>query len=224
MQILESKNVRKDYGTVEVLKGVNCRFEDSGHYVIQGASGSGKSTLLYLLGGLDRPTYGEILWKGEDYKKWDDERLAKLRNQEIGFIFQFHYLLPTMSIKDNIFLPQKISSGALGNKKIMNKDEIMEIAKSLQIDSLFERYPSELSGGERQRANLLRAISMRPHMLLCDEPTGNLDSKNSDVVTSILHELAQEFKATLIVVTHSEEVAKTFSSSERLVMKDGVFI
>ncbi len=225
MHIIECKDVSKKYGTVEVLKGLSCNFEQGKHYVIQGASGSGKSTLLYIMGGLDSPTSGQVLWQNEDYSNWNDDRMAKLRNRDIGFIFQFHYLLPTMSIRENIYLPQKIAeSGDANSSRIMSHTEIEAIAKKLGIESLFDRYPTELSGGERQRVNLLRAISMRPRVLLCDEPTGNLDSHNSKIVTEILHELAFEFKATLIVITHSEEVAATFHQSTRLHMKDGTFV
>ena len=214
--ILQLENVTKSFDQVKVLKGISCDFYPEQDYVIRGASGSGKSTLLYLLGGLDLCSSGKVLWKGTSLEQMKDQQISNLRNSKIGFIFQFHYLLPTMSVEENVLLPQKISQSAKG----MSLEELKDLASKLEVVDLFNRYPTEISGGERQRVNLLRAVSMRPEVLLCDEPTGSLDSTNSEIVTTMLHQLSREFKATLITVTHSDEVASTFSSE--LVMKDGL--
>ncbi len=217
--ILSCIDVVKNYDHVKVLKGISCQFKGGEHYVIRGASGSGKSTLLHLLGGLDTTTGGKVLWRGIDYAAMNDDQRAIVRNQEIGFIFQFHYLLPTMTIEENIFLPHKIAGR---EKKGLERKEIKMLAERLEVAHLFKRYPGELSGGERQRVNLLRAVSMRPNLLLCDEPTGSLDSTNSSVVTDMLHDMANRFGATLIVVTHSDEVAKSFKN--QVVIKDGMLL
>jgi ABC-type lipoprotein export system ATPase subunit len=216
--ILQLENVTKSFNQVNVLKGISCEFYPEQDYVIRGASGSGKSTLLYLLGGLDQCSSGTVLWKGMSLENMNDEKISNLRNSKIGFIFQFHYLLPTMTVEENVLLPQKISQSAKG----MTLEELKNLARELEVVDLFNRYPTEISGGERQRVNLLRAVSMRPEVLLCDEPTGSLDSANSEIVTSMLHKLSREFKATLITVTHSDEVASTFSNE--LVIKDGVIV
>lgn len=214
--ILQLDNVTKSFDKVKVLQGISCEFYPENHYVIRGASGSGKSTLLYLLGGLDYCSTGKVLWKRKSLDQMKDSELSKLRNSKIGFIFQFHYLLPTMTVEENVLLPQKIAPTKGG----MKLEEIKDLARKLEVVDLFKRYPTEISGGERQRVNLLRAVSMKPEVLLCDEPTGSLDSVNSEIVTSMLHELSSEFKATLIVVTHSDTVASTFS--HELIMKDGL--
>lgn len=217
MSLLQVKNLYKNFGNVEVLKGLNFELQKGGHYVIQGASGCGKSTLLYLLGALERPTKGDITFEGTSMGQMNDEQLARLRNEEIGFVFQFHFLLPTMTGEDNILLPGKI-----GNGTKLSHTQIQELAKYLQVQHCFSKYPYEMSGGEQQRINLIRALSMRPKLLLCDEPTGNLDSRNSQLVVQLLKELSTQLGTTLVVVTHDENVRCKFPIS--LTMADGVFI
>lgn len=217
MSFIQIKNVKKKFGKVFALDGVSTNLEAGKQYAIQGASGSGKSTLLYLLGGLDRLSEGEIIVGGKNLMNLSDEELASYRNSEVGFVFQFHFLLPSMNCLDNILLPSKI--GGASHSGLIS--EVENLAERLKISDCLKKYPYELSGGEQQRVNIIRALSMRPKILLCDEPTGNLDSENSMNVVHILKSLALSFKSTLIVVTHDQAVAKTLDN--QLFMRDGHF-
>ena len=215
MAFVEIKKVIKNFGQVRVLKSIDLSIEPLEQCVIQGASGSGKSTLLYLLGGLDQVSGGNIYVSGKDITSFSDEKLAAYRNGTVGFVFQFHYLLPSMSCIDNILLPAQI-----GNHDIMQVRKFcLELSKQLQVDHCLAKYPFEISGGEQQRINLIRALSLKPKLLLCDEPTGNLDSKNSQKVTELLTQFAKDVGATLVIVTHDANVAKHF---DRIVLiEDG---
>jgi ABC-type lipoprotein export system ATPase subunit len=215
---LSIKNVKKWYGNSHALNGVSLTLKQGEEYVIRGASGSGKSTLLYLLGGLDRPTAGEIIVNGKNLANMTDEELALYRNSYVGFVFQFHFLLPSMNCLDNILLPARLGDGDL--KAI--KRETLQLAKILQVEHCLSKFPFELSGGEQQRVNIMRALSMKPKLLLCDEPTGNLDSENSQKVIQLLRTLAKEFGATLVVVTHDPLIAENFR--EKIFMKDGILV
>ncbi len=213
--LITVRNLSKLYATTKALAGVNFDFMAGTQYAIQGASGSGKSTLLYLLGGLDRPSSGTISADGKDLANFSNEELAVYRNLFVGFVFQFHFLLPSMNCKSNILLPALI-----GN--ILTPDverSVIQLAEYLEVLPCLDKMPYQLSGGEQQRINLIRALSLRPKLLLCDEPTGNLDSVNSEKVTLLLKKLATQYGATLIVVTHDTKVASHFGQS--LWMKDG---
>lgn len=216
MAFVEVKNLKKNFGQTQVLRGCELQIEKGDHIVIRGASGSGKSTLLYLLGGLDTATSGEVIVNGKNLNRLGDEELSHYRNREVGFVFQFHYLLPSMNALSNILLPARIAGLDL---KIVEK-EVKELANELGVLPLLNKYPFELSGGEQQRVNLIRALSLHPQLLLCDEPTGNLDSINSQKVVTLLRELAKKYSATLIVVTHDEKVAK--SIGKEIIMIDGL--
>lgn len=218
MTLIKVNQVTKNFGIVRALSGVSIDFQPKNHYVIQGASGSGKSTLLYLLGGLDRPSSGGISIGGSDLGLLNDEALAQYRNRFVGFVFQFHFLLPTMTCLDNILLPARI--GGLESSKLKNK--MTELAQHLEVVNCLKKYPFELSGGEQQRINIIRALSLKPKLLLCDEPTGNLDSHNGQRVTILLKNLATEFGSTLVVVTHDEKVASHFD--HHVMMRDGTII
>jgi len=215
MSLIKINKLVKKFGKVQALSGFDLEFGHEKHYVIQGASGSGKSTLLYLMGGLDRPSSGSIVIAGQDLSSLDDEALALYRNRFVGFVFQFHFLLPTMNCLDNIFLPARI--GGVETSKI--KPQITKLAEHLEVAHCLLKYPFELSGGEQQRINIIRALSLRPKLLLCDEPTGNLDSLNGQRVTVLLKALAKEFGATLVVVTHDDKVASQFEN--HIIMRDG---
>ncbi len=216
MSFIQVQNLKKNFGKVFALNGVSINLEAGEQYAIQGSSGSGKSTLLYLLGGLDRPSEGSIEIDGRDLSKLNDEEMAKFRNSEVGFVFQFHFLLPSMNCMDNILLPAKIGGVSQGNLK----SEVENLAERLKVSHCLKKYPFELSGGEQQRVNIIRALSLKPKILLCDEPTGNLDSENSMNVAQILKALALDFGSTLLVVTHDNIVAKEFAN--QLFMKDGL--
>jgi len=216
VSFIQVQNLKKNFGKVFALNGVSVNLEAGEQYAIQGSSGSGKSTLLYLLGGLDRPSEGTIEIDGRDLSKLNDEQTAKFRNSEVGFVFQFHFLLPSMNCLDNILLPAKIGGVSQTNLK----NEVENLAERLKVSHCLKKYPFELSGGEQQRVNIIRALSLKPKILLCDEPTGNLDSENSMNVAQILKALALDFGSTLLVVTHDNIVAKEFDN--QLFMKDGL--
>ncbi|MCY4523156.1 MAG: ABC transporter ATP-binding protein [Halobacteriovoraceae bacterium] len=216
MALVQFKDVKKYYGPHKAHSGVSLSLDANSQYVVCGASGSGKSTLLYLMGGLDRPTAGSIEVDGRELSSFDDEALAAHRNRFIGFVFQFHFLLSSMNCLDNILLPGRIAGVEI--KPLT--DFILQLANKLGVDHLLSKYPFELSGGEQQRINIIRAISLRPSLLLCDEPTGNLDSGNSRKVVELLKQMASEFTATLVMVTHDEKIASGFT--HRFLLQDGL--
>ena len=216
--IIKIEDVKKIYKKSHALRGVTITMNEGEEYLIRGASGSGKSTLLYLLGGLDRPTEGKVIVNQKNLVDLSDEELALYRNRYVGFVFQFHFLLSSMNCLDNILLPARLGG--------VYSDEVMDRAKSLSkllgVEHCLEKFPFELSGGEQQRINIIRALSLKPKLLLCDEPTGNLDSENSHKVIQLIRTLAREFGATLVVVTHDPQIAQSFN--RQLVMKDGLLI
>ena len=216
--LLKASNVKKKYGEYEALRGVDFSILQAEQVAIQGASGSGKSTLLYLLGGLDIPSFGDIYWKSKKLSDFADSDLARYRNEQIGFVFQSHFLLSSISCLQNILLP-----GRIGGANVQEVEErIRPLAKYLGVEQCLPKFPHQISGGEQQRINILRAISLHPSILLCDEPTGNLDSKNSGKVIELLRELSLKFKASLIVVTHDNSIASQFSKKH--FMSDGKII
>lgn len=215
---LEVNQLEKSFGKINVLKGISFSLEKSENLVIVGSSGSGKSTLLYTLGTLDSVTSGQIKIDGEDITRLDDEKLAHFRNQFIGFVFQFHFLLPSMNALDNILLPAKIGSFSL--KEV--KANIMRFVEILGVEHCLKKFPYQLSGGEQQRISIIRALSLNPKLLLCDEPTGNLDSKNTQTVINLLVSLLKEIDSTLILVTHDEKIANSFQ--RKITIEDGQII
>lgn len=216
--IIKIENVKKTYPKSQALRGVSLSMNEGEEYLIRGASGSGKSTLLYLLGGLDRPSEGKVIVNQKNLVDLSDEELALYRNRYVGFVFQFHFLLSSMNCMDNILLPARL--GGVFSEEVVERAK--SLAKLLSVEHCLEKYPYELSGGEQQRINIIRALSLKPKLLLCDEPTGNLDSENSQKVIQLLRSLAREFGATLVVVTHDPQIAQSFSN--QLVMKDGLLI
>ncbi len=215
MSLVEVKEVKKVFGDFIALNGLSLSLEEGEQYAILGASGSGKSTLLYLIGGLDKSDGGSLTVDGNHLNKLSDEKLARYRNEYVGFVFQFHFLLPSMNCLKNILLPAEIG----GHKIKAVKKRALEIASHLGVTHCLNKYPFQLSGGEQQRINIIRALSLKPKLLLCDEPTGNLDSVNSNKVTDLLKDLAKEFKSTLAVVTHDSLVADAFEN--QFVIRDG---
>ncbi len=198
---------------VDILKGVNFDLDAGETVAVVGASGIGKSTLLHILGTLDRPDSGALLFQGEDVFLFDNEKLARFRNESIGFVFQFHYLLPEFSAIENAMMPALING--------MSKDGARMAAEAILVrmglkDRLYYRV-GKLSGGEQQRVALARALVLKPAILLADEPTGNLDSRNSEQVHDLLLELNREFCMTLVVVTHNMELAAYMSHSVTII-------
>jgi lipoprotein-releasing system ATP-binding protein len=201
--------------SIDVLKNLEFDLSAGETVAIVGPSGIGKSTLLHVIGTLDRPDSGELLFKGEDVFLYDDLKLARFRNRSIGFVFQFHHLLPEFSAVENAMMPALISGTA--------KQQATQAAEEILIrvglkDRLYYRV-GKLSGGEQQRVALARALVLKPAVLLADEPTGNLDKSNSEHVHSLLMELNQEFSMTLVVVTHNSELASFMS--RRVTIVDG---
>lgn len=215
MGLIRVQNLTKEFNGFKALDDVNFEISHGEQYAFRGPSGSGKSTLLYMLGGLDRPTHGKLFIEGEELGHLSDEELARFRNEYVGFVFQFHFLLPSINCMDNLLLPAQI-----GRKDLSGvKDICFDLAESLGVSSLLKKFPYQLSGGEQQRMNLIRALSLRPKLLLCDEPTGNLDSKNSNIVIELLGKFSKEFDSTLIVVTHDDNISHHFSG--HLYLNDG---
>lgn len=216
--MIKVENVKKIYSKANALNGVSFSMNEGEEYLIRGASGSGKSTLLYLLGGLDRPTEGRVIVNQKNLTDLSDDELALYRNRYVGFVFQFHFLLSSMNSLDNILLPSRL--GGLYTEEVRARAQ--SLAKILNVEHCLEKFPFELSGGEQQRVNIIRALSLKPKLLLCDEPTGNLDSENSKKVIELLKKLALEFSATLVIVTHDSQIAQNFSN--QLLMRDGLLV
>jgi lipoprotein-releasing system ATP-binding protein len=217
---IELRNVFKTFGNgtkkVEVLRGVNLTFSRGERVAIVGASGTGKTTLLHILGVLDRPTSGKVFYWGKDVFELNDRDLALFRNQEIGFVFQFHHLLPEFNALENTMMPCLIRG--LSKREASQRAEAILALVGLQ-DRISHK-PGELSGGEQQRVAVARALVMEPKVLLADEPTGNLDTKTGSAVFDLLLELNRIKKVTLIVVTHNLQLAARMARQIRLV--DGV--
>lgn len=218
MSFIQVQDVHKSFKHTSVLNGISFSFPKGAQVVLVGASGSGKSTLLYLLGGLDRPDKGSIQVGGDDLGLLGDAELAAYRNQKVGFIFQFHFLLPSMNCLDNMLLPSRISE----HDHSEVQKWVLHLADTLGVGHCLAKFPSQLSGGEQQRVNIIRALSLKPPVLLCDEPTGNLDSQNSQIVMNTLKNLSSEINSTLMVVTHDHKIANSFS--DKISIEDGHII
>ena len=207
MSILETRNLRKIYGSgdteVRALDGVNLSV-DSGEFVaIVGTSGSGKSTLLHMLGGLDRPTSGSVIVDGKDIFSLKDEALTIFRRRKIGFVFQSYNLVPVLNARENIVLPIQLDG------RQVDEDFLDKIVNTLGLEEKLGSLPSQLSGGQQQRVAIARALAAAPAIILADEPTGNLDSRTSQDVLSLLKVTSQKFAQTIVMITHNEEIAQT---------------
>lgn len=205
MQILTSQNLCKYYGSgenmVKALDNVSVSIDDGEFVSIIGTSGSGKSTLLNMLGGLDRPTSGEVYVKNKKLSDMNDEELTIFRRRNIGFIFQNYNLVPVLNVYENIVLPIELD----GTK--VDKDYIQTIIKTLGLNEKVNAMPNQLSGGQQQRVAIARALAAKPAIILADEPTGNLDSKTGMDVISLLKVTSREFQQTIVMITHNEEIA-----------------
>ena len=206
MRILETKDLRKIYGSgdteVRALDGVNLQIENGEFVAIVGTSGSGKSTLLHMLGGLDRPTSGSVIVDGKDIFSLKEEALTIFRRRKIGFVFQSYNLVPVLNVYENIVLPIELDGGKV------NKEFVQRIVQTLGLDGRLDALPSQLSGGQQQRVAIARALAAAPAIILADEPTGNLDSKTSQDVLSLLKVTSQKFSQTIVMITHNEEIAQ----------------
>jgi lipoprotein-releasing system ATP-binding protein len=221
-RFIEVQNLSRSFqntgAPIEILKDVNLSLGEGDTLAIVGASGIGKSTFLHILGTLDRPDTGKLLFQGEDVLLFDNSKLARFRNKSVGFMFQFHHLLPEFSALENASMPALIHG--YPGEKAREAAETILVRVGLK-DRLHHRV-GKLSGGEQQRVALARALVMRPRILLADEPTGNLDTQNSDQVHKLLLELNQEFSMTMVVVTHNMQLAAFMS--RRVTIADGQFV
>ena len=207
--ILSAEELSKSYQTnkknvLSVLKSVSLEIKENKISLIVGASGAGKSTLLHLLGGLDRPDNGKVLYDQKNIFDFSNEKLARFRNENMGFVFQFHHLLPEFTAKENVAIPLMIKGENL-NKALKKSNSLLE---SVGLGDRVDHKPAELSGGEQQRVAVARALANDPKIIFADEPTGNLDSANSESIHKLIFELRDKFQKTFVIVTHNPELMK----------------
>lgn len=226
--LLQAINIFKEYkngeNTVPVLHGVNLTIEKGEIVVIVGASGAGKSTLLHILGILDTPTSGSVIYKGVDLTKLSPKKQAEMRNRIFGFVFQFYHLLPDFTALENVSLPGLIGS-RFSNWNEVNKDyknRATALLERVGMKNRLTHKPSQLSGGERQRVSITRALVNNPELLLCDEPTGNLDTKTGHEIRELIWDLNKTLNQTVVIVTHDKEMAKNANRVVEIV--DGYII
>jgi lipoprotein-releasing system ATP-binding protein len=216
--MIVAKNIHKKYNKLEILKGVDLEIQQAEVVSIVGSSGAGKTTLLTILGTLDRPDSGEVIINNESVFNLNDKKLAAFRNQNIGFVFQFHQLLPEFTALENICIPALI---AKKNKKEAEK-RAEELLDFFNLRSRAAHKPSELSGGEQQRVAVARSLINNPGIIFADEPSGNLDSANANELHQLFFKLRDNFKQTFVIVTHNNDLAKM--ADRTLVMKDGKIV
>lgn len=214
--MLRAENLNKSYEHLQILKGIHFEVKQGEIVSIVGSSGAGKTTLLQILGTLDKPNSGSVFIDGVNPFTLSSSSLASFRNQHIGFIFQFHQLLPEFTAVENIALPAMIKGLSLKDAK----KEAYRLLEILNLEARAEHKPNELSGGEQQRVAVLRALINRPKIILADEPTGNLDSQNSFELYSLFKQLRDQFSQTFIIVTHNHELADL--ADRKLIMRDGM--
>jgi lipoprotein-releasing system ATP-binding protein len=220
---LEAKSLSKSYkngvNRLDVLKNIDISVKKNEFLSVQGPSGAGKSTLLHILGGLDTPTAGEVIFDGASIYGLTENERAVLRNRKIGFVFQFYHLLPELSALENVYLPALLKSWS---KKKQAMDYARWLLNSLGLADRMRHRPNELSGGEQQRVAIARGLINKPQVLLCDEPTGNLDSENGQIILKLLRRLNHENEVSIILVTHDKDIAKV---ADRVVhLKDGIIL
>lgn len=216
-KLLVAKDIWKNYGTVEVLKGVSFELEKGELVSIVGASGAGKSTLLYIVSSLEQANQGQVFFNGQDITQLDNKELARHRNQSMGFVFQFHHLLPEFTAFENVCIPGWIAKHA--KKKV--HERAIELLDFMGLADKANKKPNSLSGGEQQRVAVARALLNNPALIFADEPTGNLDSENAAALHELFIRLRNEMNQSFLIVTHNESLASV--SNRTLQMKDGKF-
>jgi lipoprotein-releasing system ATP-binding protein len=217
--IIKLENINKIYGEkikTQVLFDINLSFDENSFNSIIGESGSGKSTLLNIIGTLDKPTSGKVFINNSRTDSLDKDSLAKLRNQTMGFIFQFHYLLPEFTAKENVLMPYKINNYNVSKEADAWADELLELTGLSKVSG---NLATDMSGGQQQRTAIARALINKPKIILADEPTGNLDSDTTETIYSILRDINEKYKTTFIIITHDQRIAE---KTDRIIeVKDG---
>jgi lipoprotein-releasing system ATP-binding protein len=213
--VIKATNIHKSFGTLEVLKGIDVEFSEAEVVSIIGSSGAGKSTLLHILGTLLRPDKGEILFDGINLSQLKDKQLARFRNKHIGFVFQFHHLLPEFTALENVCMPAFVA----GTGKRAAEARAKELLGFLNLGDRLQHKPTELSGGEQQRVAVARAMMNQPSVIFADEPSGNLDTNNKHELHELFFRLRDEFKQTIVVVTHDNGLAAM--TDRTITMSDG---
>ena len=216
--MITGKDIRKSYGQLEVLKGIDLQINQGEIVSVVGASGAGKTTLLQIIGTLDKPTSGTILFENEDISTLSEKKLSAFRNKNIGFVFQFHHLLPEFTALENLYIPAFIA----GIKEKEAHSRALELLDFLHLSDRATHKPSELSGGEQQRIAVARALMNHPTLILADEPSGNLDSANARELHKLFFSLREKFNQTFVIVTHNQELADM--SDRKLMMVDGKIV
>ncbi|MCY1722686.1 ABC transporter ATP-binding protein [Prolixibacteraceae bacterium Z1-6] len=214
--MIKAENIKKSFGKLEVLKGINLNIPAGKLYSIVGASGAGKTTLLQILGTLSKPDSGEIFFNDKKISAFSEKELAAFRNKEIGFVFQFHHLLPEFTALENVCIPAFIAK----TSKLEAEKRAKELIDYLGLADRMEHKPAELSGGEKQRIAMARALVNSPSVVMADEPSGNLDSANRDELHELLFKLRDDFGQTFIIVTHDDHFAER--SDQIIHIKDGI--
>ena len=213
--MIEVKDIEKSYGSLQVLKKVSLSIENSKVVTIVGPSGAGKSTLLHIIGMLDKPDGGEVVIDGVNLNSLSDDKLAEFRNRHIGFVYQFHHLLPEFTALENVAMPALIA----GKSRKESFKRAQELLDFLKLSDRIGHKPAQLSGGEQQRVSVARALMNNPDLILADEPSGNLDTENARKLHDLFFVLRDTFKQTFIIVTHNEELAQL--SDRKIVLQDG---
>lgn len=214
--MIEVKEIEKSYGSLQVLKKVSLSIENSKVVTIVGPSGAGKSTLLHIIGTLDKPDRGEVVIDGVNLNSLSDDKLAEFRNRHIGFVYQFHHLLPEFTALENVAMPALIA----GKSRKESFKRAQELLDFLKLADRVGHKPAQLSGGEQQRVSVARALMNNPELILADEPSGNLDTENARKLHDLFFVLRDTFKQTFLIVTHNEELAQL--SDRKIVLQDGI--
>ena len=216
--MIQVRNIEKSFGTLKVLKGIDLEVKKSEVVSVMGASGAGKSTLLQILGTLSTPDSGELLIDGTDVLKLGEKSLAEFRNRRLGFVFQFHHLLPEFTALENVMIPAFIA----GRSRKDAEKEAVALLEDMGLGGRLDHKPSELSGGEQQRVAIARALINRPAVLFADEPSGNLDTRTKEEIHNLFFRLREKYGQTVVIVTHDPDLAKMCDRS--LFMVDGQFV
>lgn len=216
--MIKAKNITKSYGDLQVLKGIDLEINKGEIVSIVGPSGAGKTTFLQILGTLSRPNGGEILFDGNEVSKYRDKQLAAFRNSNIGFVFQFHHLLPEFTALENVCIPAFIAKTSRSEAEKRAK----ELLKFLNLEHRIDHKPKEMSGGEQQRVAVARALINEPSVIFADEPSGNLDSENKNELHNLFLSLRDKFNPSIVIVTHDDGLANL--ADKKLTMKDGLFV